>query len=199
MAKIRVNKADAARRQLCAAIRMTFGGEDPIAVHSVAASAHRIIRDICEGRGDIESYLRFTDRIAPGHESEFWGAVNASANFFKHADNDVDAIHEMDEEATDYMIAFACRWYVDLGFELSNEMRQFGGWFMLCHPKLFKPDPTSAAQHAHLLRQFPEMSAQMAMLPRSDKLRVGRAILQKPIGTTQLLQDQKRRVAGITV
>jgi hypothetical protein len=68
MVKIRINKMDAARRQINAAIRMTFDGEDPVAIHSVIAAGHRIIRDICEQRGDIESYLRFTDWIAPGHE-----------------------------------------------------------------------------------------------------------------------------------
>jgi hypothetical protein len=71
MAKIRLNKLDAARRQINAAVRMTFGGEDPVAIHSVIAAGHRIIKDICEQRGDIESYLRFTDWIAPGYEREF--------------------------------------------------------------------------------------------------------------------------------
>jgi hypothetical protein len=53
-----------------AAIRMTFDGEDPVAIHSVVAAGHRIIR-IFVKRGDVESYLRFTDWIAPGHEQEF--------------------------------------------------------------------------------------------------------------------------------
>ena len=44
MAKIRINKMDAARRQLDAAIRMTFGSEDPVAIHSVVAAARRIVR-----------------------------------------------------------------------------------------------------------------------------------------------------------
>ena len=82
-----------------AAIRMTFEGEDPIAIHSVIAAGHRIIKDICEQRGDIESYLRFTDWIAPGHERDFWNAMNASANFIKHADKDPEGIHELDDEA----------------------------------------------------------------------------------------------------
>lgn len=76
---------------------MTFEGEDPVAIHSVIAAGHRIIRDICEQRGDIESYLRFTDWIAPGHDREFWQAMNASANFIKRADKDAADIHELDE------------------------------------------------------------------------------------------------------
>src|SRR5271156_2491753 len=105
MTKIQINKIDAARRQIDAAIRMTIAEEDPAAIHSIVAAAHRIVRDICERRGDIESYPRFTDRIAPGHEKEFWKYWNASANFFKRADEDTDDIHELDDEAADFLIA----------------------------------------------------------------------------------------------
>jgi hypothetical protein len=121
MTKIKINKIDAAKRQLDAAIRMTFSGEDPVAIHAIAAGAHRIIRDICQKRGDIESYLRFTDWIADGHEKEFWSHFNASANFIKHADDDTNDIHEMDDELSDFLIAFASKWYRDLGNSLSIE------------------------------------------------------------------------------
>lgn len=87
MTKIRINKMDAARRQIDSAIRMTFANEDPVAIHSVVAAGHRIIKDICELRGDVESYLRFTDWIEPQFEREFWRHLNASANFLKHADS----------------------------------------------------------------------------------------------------------------
>lgn len=63
MTKLRLNKLDVARRQVDAAIRMTFNGEDPLATHTVIAAGNRIIRDLCEKRGDIESYLQFTGWI----------------------------------------------------------------------------------------------------------------------------------------
>ncbi len=135
-AGIRINKLDAARRQLNAAIRMTFSGEDPAAIHTVAAVASSIIRSICEQRGDINGYERVKDRIAPGHEKEFWRAVNASANFLKHADRDPGAIHELQEEENDFVILLACRWHMDLGHTLSHEMRIFAAWFSICHPRV---------------------------------------------------------------
>jgi hypothetical protein len=46
-----INKLEAARRQLDAAIRMTFDGEDKLAIHTVAAAAYRILRDMLEKRG----------------------------------------------------------------------------------------------------------------------------------------------------
>jgi hypothetical protein len=50
-AKILVTKLAAAERQLNAAIRMTLFGEDELAIHTVAAAAYRIMRDIQEQRG----------------------------------------------------------------------------------------------------------------------------------------------------
>ncbi len=178
MSKVRVNKMDVARRQLDAAIRMTFGGEDPVAVHSVAAAGHRIIRDICESRGDIEGYRRFTDWIAPGHEGEFWQAINRSANFFKHADKDANTIHEMDAEETDFLIVLASKWYGDLGYTHSFEMRCFAGWFAMCHPKTFTP-AARAAMEGVFAAQFDTMSKALRQLPRKDRLRGGQISLKQ--------------------
>lgn len=48
---VRVLKITAAQRQLDAAIRMTFSGGDSLAIHTVAAAACRIFRDLKGERG----------------------------------------------------------------------------------------------------------------------------------------------------
>jgi hypothetical protein len=53
-AKVFINKLEAARRQLYAAIRMTFANEDEFAIHTVAAAAYRILRDLLEKRGRFD-------------------------------------------------------------------------------------------------------------------------------------------------
>jgi hypothetical protein len=50
-AEVVVFKLAAAQRQLDAAIRMYFSGEDELAIYTVAAAAHRILRDLMEKRG----------------------------------------------------------------------------------------------------------------------------------------------------
>lgn len=50
-AKIFINKLEAARRQINAAIRMSFLDEDELAIHTVAAAAYSIVRDLLGGRG----------------------------------------------------------------------------------------------------------------------------------------------------
>ena len=54
MAEIHITKLVAARRQLQAAIRMFFAGEDELAVHTVASAAYSLIKDIKRSRGRDE-------------------------------------------------------------------------------------------------------------------------------------------------
>jgi hypothetical protein len=61
-ASIIITKLAAARRQLDAAIRMTFANEDELAIHTVAAAAYRILRDILANRGRDD----FVDLIKQG-------------------------------------------------------------------------------------------------------------------------------------
>jgi hypothetical protein len=53
-AEVFVTKVAAAQRQLDAAIRMKFSDEDDLAVHTLAAAAYRIIRDLRDHRGRPE-------------------------------------------------------------------------------------------------------------------------------------------------
>jgi hypothetical protein len=46
-----INKIAAAKRQLEAAIRLFFADEDPLAIHTVAAAATRVLQDIIGTRG----------------------------------------------------------------------------------------------------------------------------------------------------
>jgi hypothetical protein len=60
IASLHINKLSAAKRQLKAAIRMYFQSEDELAVHTVAAAAYGLLKDIKKSRGMNEaadSYL----------------------------------------------------------------------------------------------------------------------------------------------
>lgn len=49
-----ITKTAAAKRQLDAAIRMYLSGEDELAIHTIAAAAYRVLRDLKEKRGHGE-------------------------------------------------------------------------------------------------------------------------------------------------
>lgn len=175
MALIRLNRIEAAGRQIDSAIRMTFAAEDPVAIHAVAADTHRIIQDFYRARGDIESYLRLGDWIAPGHEARFWRYFNASAEFLKQAQWDPDAIFGLEVDTNDFMIVFASRWYHKMGVTVTREMRVFATWYVACNPGILRPD---SMPEAKITAQLEAMSKALQSLERSDRLRAGQMALQ---------------------
>jgi hypothetical protein len=52
--QIDLTKIGVAQRQLNAAIRLTLQGEDHVAIHTIAAAAYRILRDVKDKRGRSE-------------------------------------------------------------------------------------------------------------------------------------------------
>jgi len=169
---------DAARRQIDAAIRMTFSAEDPVAIHSVISAANRIVRDLCTKRGDIESYLRFTDWIADGYEKQFWSAFNASTNFIKHAHDDPDAIFDLDDEASDFLIVFTSKWYRDLGNTTTREMNVFMTWWAAQHEELVNAEFIEQFERGGVGNAFFEVVRAMTSFDRRQKLRAGRLLLR---------------------
>jgi hypothetical protein len=61
--KIYVTKLAAAQRQLCAAIRMFFGGEDELAVHTVASAAYRVLSDLKAKHGRNEAADNYLNSV----------------------------------------------------------------------------------------------------------------------------------------
>ena len=65
MASVDITKPTAAQRQIDAAIRILFSGEDVLAVHTVVAAAHRIVLDLREKRSGTRGqgpYVEFLTR-----------------------------------------------------------------------------------------------------------------------------------------
>ncbi len=61
--KIYVTKLAAAQRQLCAAIRMFFAGENELAVHTVASAAYRVLSDLKAKRGRDEAADNYLNSV----------------------------------------------------------------------------------------------------------------------------------------
>lgn len=174
MALLRVNKVEAAGRAIDSAIRLTFAAEDPIAIHAVVATAHRILQDYHRGRGETELYLRLGDWIVPGHEARFWRYFNAAAEFLKPGEWDPAAVFDLDEDTNDFMIVFAARWYHKMGATVTREMRVFATWYVACNPGILRPD---AMPEAQLTAQMEAMSKALMTLSRGDRLRAGQMAL----------------------
>ena len=155
MASVYITKLSAAQRQLDAAIRILFSGEDILAVHTVVAAAHRIILDLAEKR-DLAPYTesigttiatlyrqQFKEEI-PQDKLQHWAAqfernylrpyLNRPANFLKHADRDASKVLDQECLQTDTLLLVSCVTYAEFGLEYTPEMNAFCHWHLAVYP-----------------------------------------------------------------
>ncbi len=171
MAKIRVSKIDAARRQIDVAIRLLFSQGDAVAIHTLAAAGGRILKDLCEQKA-TPSHIAFSDMIRPGKEAEFNALMNRASNFFKHADRDADEILDgVEEEVNDAVLMIATVAYADLGYTPSPEMTALHYWYVALHPNVLSVSATDE------LRANLEEIRSLSGRSRSQHLQAGKQLL----------------------
>ena len=84
---IKINKIEAAQRQIDTAIRLLFNNDDPIAIHTLIMAGFRILRDLASKKnGNMHNLVQ--NIIKPGMEAKFWGSMHKFSNFLKHAERD---------------------------------------------------------------------------------------------------------------
>src|SRR6266540_3876788 len=92
---ITISKFDAARSQLSTAIGLWFADSDPVSIHALAYAAYEIVHAVSKKRDRFRRDLLFdTLVIKDEYRKEFNLFVKQHANFFKHADRDVDVAIE---------------------------------------------------------------------------------------------------------
>jgi hypothetical protein len=172
MGKIRVNKNEAARRQLDAAIRMLFSNEDLVAVFTLAVAGLNIVRNLAEKRSDLIFQEELKKLIKPGTENEFWKSIQRPANFLKHADRDPDAILDGGEDQDiDWTLFIACMYYKDLGYQLTPEMCALTSWHMAIHKDILLEDK----QNVFVVNQIGKM---LIGKPRVEQLKLGKEFIE---------------------
>ena len=139
MAKIQVSKIEAARRQLTTAINLYFKNGDPVSIHTLAAAAFQISKDLCESRDDAPDSLpsRMKDLVKPEFLTEAWGMFTESANFFKHADRDPEKTHLYDPVETEIILFIAIHQFQALTEDYFLELRLYAMWYMFRYPEFF--------------------------------------------------------------
>jgi len=172
MATIKVNKIEAARRQIDIAVRLLFDNEDPIAIHTLAMAGFRILRDIAEKQNS--NICKFTQSfIKPGMEGKFWGSLQTFANFLKHANKDPDdIIDNIQEEVNDSILLLASLYYQDLGYQLTPEMLALSAWYIAIHPGSISDDFSKKFQ-----TQFRALPAALIDKSRQEQVAEGKEAL----------------------
>ena len=184
MASVDITKFTAAQRQIDAAIRILFSGEDILAVHTVTAAAHRVVLDLAEERGQnpyadslketlttlyrerlgaLPSSVKLQRELSQ-FEKFFRNYLNRPANFLKHADRDTGESLDQDSLQTDLLLLVSCTEYKNFGLALTPEMEAFCRWHLAVYPHEATDPIKTDAGYVH-------------DLSRPDQLEFGDALL----------------------
>jgi len=133
----RIEKLEAARRNLAAAVRLFFEQGDPIAIHTLAAAAQGVIRDVARTRGLAHTSILHDHPDIPADTQKEWIKIlNAPRNFFKHADADPNGTLEFDESANETLLLDACLILSEVSDSALSEANVYLGWFTTANPRL---------------------------------------------------------------
>ena len=169
-----VTKEEAATVQLDTAIKLYFEDRDLISAHTLASASMGIIDGLYkndrntilskqfDGADDPrEVTLKFGMRdewdflAKPEHKNELFQILNASQNFFKHADKDPGATHEFNDWEECGIKIFITIKDFHLVFEkLSSAMKAFQSIYLLLYPNLL-------LEGSHTRQQVEEVRTQI--------------------------------------
>ncbi len=131
----------AARRNVDAAIRLLFGGEDPLPIHLMVSATFRVLHDLIqadrtEARDGVVKLF-----LVQGGEEAFYRALDDATAFAKRAEQDPRGmLQEIPEERNDFEIAISCLYLECLEATSSAEAQAFLWWFATMYPHVMKAD-----------------------------------------------------------
>jgi hypothetical protein len=133
---LRLTKLEAARRQLEMAIRLYFEHGDEVSIHTLAAAAYAIVRDINDHRGGEPMLKDLHCYLSADVARDFKRYINAPDNFLKHADKDPEGTGELNLRWTEALIWEASRKYCEMTGNWPIPFLTFILWFIVRHPGL---------------------------------------------------------------
>lgn len=137
----RIEPLERAQRNVNAAIRMLFSGEDPLPVHAVVAATFRVLHDLVQAgpahaRDDV-----IRPFLSPGGEEAWSRALDDATTFARRAGQDPGAmLQEFPEERNDFEIAISCLYLECLEAKSSAEAQAFLWWFATMYPHVMRAD-----------------------------------------------------------
>jgi hypothetical protein len=124
-----LTKLEAAQRQLSVAIRMLFGGQDPVAVHTLAGAASIVFTDLVEHIAPENSWDRMAQEDNDLSPSKYFNIIRQAQNFLKHARNDHTEVFDFDPNDTDALTMLAVMNASEVA-PMSPEAQVFQLWFL---------------------------------------------------------------------
>lgn len=170
---IRLNKIDAARRQLRVAIRLLFDDEDPVVVHTLVGAASVIITDLVEKHHPDKSWDKFAQEANKISASEYFHVMRKPQNFLKHARDDHTATFDFDPKDTESVAFWAVMNLGNFG-TLSMEESVLQLWYLACHAPTLDP---KVEPYNRVLEIFGDLRK----TPRADRLAIAKRVLAEQL------------------
>ena len=135
--KRRMDKAEAVRHLIHAAVRMFAIGEDPFAVHLLVQSAEKLLIDLARNRS-VDLVFDWETVIKDECQREFFKMYRETYNFFKHADKDTSdlPVHNI-AEGNAVALTMVIENYLTMFGALTEHMKRFRFFARLWKPKWF--------------------------------------------------------------
>lgn len=136
-----LNKQEAVRHLLHAAIRLIAEMEDPFAVHLLVQSADKLLIDLARSQSKVLR-VDWEDYIKPEYHKPFFAQHREVYNYFKHANEDfADDLPVRDIMMMNVMQLFiGIANYASLFRETTNHMILFYVFALNVSPQLVRPD-----------------------------------------------------------
>jgi len=126
-----IDKVEVVNKQINEAIRLFFDERDPVAIHTLIASAHQILLDLGKVKG-VDSQIKNTKSLEKKEVQELIKSINYPYNFFKHADRDHEArinIAPLVELTSDFLMD-AIIMLQRISGNIPDEAKIFWTWFV---------------------------------------------------------------------
>jgi hypothetical protein len=160
---VKITKIDAAGRLIDAAMEMFFFGYDPVAIHTIAAASHDIVRALAKRRGITD--LSLSANLIKREFHKRWNDVTRSdTRLLGRVDSNQNDDVEVDPELTEALLMFALRGMRRMGHTFNGLQTAYWTWFCLHHPAATTIDMYS-------LKLPAETVAALRAMPKSDFVR----------------------------
>jgi len=132
-----LDKDEAIRHLIHAAVRMTAMGEDPFAIHMLIQSTEKLLIDLAKKRS-VALAFDWEDVIKPEYKQEFFKFHRETYNFLKHADKDTAdlPVHNIAERNA-VALAMAIENYLTMFGTITEHMRIYRFFMRFWKPKWF--------------------------------------------------------------
>jgi hypothetical protein len=129
----KIDKLEAASRQLNTAISLWFNDGDTVSIHVLACSAYQIVHDINRSQGG-EELIYDSLVLKDEYRRDSINFLKQHYNFFKHAGNDPAGAIEFNPIITELFILYTSIGLTSLGHKADEVLCAFNIYYAFHHP-----------------------------------------------------------------